>query len=207
MGALLTRNTGEMIAAHDDMYYLNLISKQIESFIDSTLDTEIAKGGAELLQLYCVVQEAANTKIKDYENSYESSVVASYRRMLGTKASKQLRSRIEHEQANLQEQSQRLNFLLDSYRYYCSLPDTLMSLGSEAFVNCTSLDHMLLPISLKNVDVSSFAGCANLTLAVPIEAQETMHALKGYCSLVVLEAEGEDAAFYMINDNNGEVNE
>ena len=44
-----------------------------------------------------------------------------------------------------------------------SLPDTLTSIGSNAFANCSALSSINLPTGLQSIDSSAFYGCKSLT--------------------------------------------
>ncbi|MBQ9993978.1 MAG: leucine-rich repeat domain-containing protein, partial [Clostridia bacterium] len=51
-----------------------------------------------------------------------------------------------------------------------TLPDSLRSLGRESFRGCTALRTLTIPDSVTEIGEDAFAGCGALTVTAPHEA-------------------------------------
>lgn len=185
IGSLLTESTGDMIVAHDEMYYLNLISRQIEKDVEYALDTGLTTGLPELMQLYCAVQAVGHARIQDYNSSYSSTLVAQIRSLMGNQDTRQINRSMQADQQLLQEQQAQLNAMIATYRS-SALPDTLKTLGDGAFANCTSLTAVLLPASIDSIGSGCFTGCMNLSIAAPVNAWRVIRTLEDNPNFIVL---------------------
>ena len=64
------------------------------------------------------------------------------------------------------------------------IPNTITSIGKQAFINCTGLTSVIIPESVTNIENNAFIGCSGLT-SIKVEDGNTVYDSRDNCNAII----------------------